>query len=362
MSGKSGPGGPSLARLLRRHASTPLVAGSLPPGWKDYLRELESTQGAAGKRRGAYWQGEVQGRRVLWRSVETPQGPGFLLFPHPSRRGTQGWELYLPPAARPSRRLRAALIDLRRTVRPPLLTLPERVLGVPEGSFGRTLRGLGFRRIRRQRLSLPLPVDRERPIPPGVLLRSASPGDLPRIVRLSGEAYRDHIDGAFGPGANVRLFGPAYLSALWRSRYGLLDRKSSSVALRSGRLVGVVLVTRRPSPHIQELSVHPSHRGRGIGSALLGRVFRELRRARQEEVSLGVTLENPTGAYRMYRRLGFRPVPGTRGRMDGLWIDETGRRRLKLRILHEGTRGRAGARRPARTPDRGGSAGRSRRS
>ena len=59
-----------------------------------------------------------------------------------------------------------------------------------------------------------------------------------------------------------------------------------------------------------EISVLPSHRRRGIGTALLGALQREARIQRIDRLSLSVEQDNP--AIALYERLGFRPLDGER--------------------------------------------------
>lgn len=53
-------------------------------------------------------------------------------------------------------------------------------------------------------------------------------------------------------------------------------------------------------------AVLPGHRGRGIGTALLGALQREARDRRIDRLSLSVERDNPAVA--LYERLGFRPL------------------------------------------------------
>jgi len=57
------------------------------------------------------------------------------------------------------------------------------------------------------------------------------------------------------------------------------------------------------------LVVHPLARRRGIAEALLNTVFLEFRHRGEKHVDLKVQLDNPTGAVRLYKKLGMREVP-----------------------------------------------------
>jgi ribosomal protein S18 acetylase RimI-like enzyme len=49
-------------------------------------------------------------------------------------------------------------------------------------------------------------------------------------------------------------------------------------------------------------------RGRGVATALICESLRELQRRGMEEAALGVHVENPHGAFRLYQKLGFEVV------------------------------------------------------
>jgi ribosomal protein S18 acetylase RimI-like enzyme len=73
------------------------------------------------------------------------------------------------------------------------------------------------------------------------------------------------------------------------------------------------------SPSVPELSmgVLPAHRGRGIGTALLGELMERARERRLSGLSLSVERDNP--AARLYERAGFRPVGEATGSVTMVW-------------------------------------------
>jgi ribosomal protein S18 acetylase RimI-like enzyme len=54
--------------------------------------------------------------------------------------------------------------------------------------------------------------------------------------------------------------------------------------------------------------VRPRWRRLGLGEALLRESFREFHRRGERRVALAVDVENPTGATRLYERVGMRPL------------------------------------------------------
>jgi GNAT superfamily N-acetyltransferase len=59
---------------------------------------------------------------------------------------------------------------------------------------------------------------------------------------------------------------------------------------------------------VKDVAVRPAFRGRGLGEALLRTVFAEFARRGVGEVRLKVDAGNPTGAVRLYRRVGMREL------------------------------------------------------
>lgn len=91
----------------------------------------------------------------------------------------------------------------------------------------------------------------------------------------------------------------------------------SFLALDGDRVVGVCrnlafpddeAVTGRREAWIQNLSTVRSHRKRGIASALVAASIVAFRQAGFTHAALGVDSENPSGAYGLYERLGFRAM------------------------------------------------------
>jgi len=59
---------------------------------------------------------------------------------------------------------------------------------------------------------------------------------------------------------------------------------------------------------VESLGACPKWRRRGLGEALLSSAFRALHQRGLRQVGLGVDAENPTGALRLYERVGMRKV------------------------------------------------------
>jgi ribosomal protein S18 acetylase RimI-like enzyme len=116
-------------------------------------------------------------------------------------------------------------------------------------------------------------------------------------------------------------------AASWRARRELYEgllRKGGFALLaeRDGELIGYAMVAVAPVAEtlmpdtwrtgelvaeIETLSVRPSARGEGVGSALLDRIDAELESAGVRDVLIGALVTN-SDAIRLYERRGFRPT------------------------------------------------------
>ncbi len=70
-----------------------------------------------------------------------------------------------------------------------------------------------------------------------------------------------------------------------------------------GAVIGFALVW--SSAFTKDLVVDPSWHGRGLGTAILHDVFGRLAARGHRSVTLKVMIDNPSGAERLYRNLGF---------------------------------------------------------
>jgi ribosomal protein S18 acetylase RimI-like enzyme len=75
---------------------------------------------------------------------------------------------------------------------------------------------------------------------------------------------------------------------------------------RNGGLVGFAQCW--TTGFVKDFVVHPRHRRRGIGRALLLHIFRIFRERGAEAVDLKVQTDNPSGAVRFYESLGMMKV------------------------------------------------------
>lgn len=139
------------------------------------------------------------------------------------------------------------------------------------------------------------------PPPEGIEVRGFEPGnDLPAVHAVLVEAFADHWGyqpEPFDRWVEEHTGSPSYDPSLWL------------LAVEVGEPVGA-LTASAPGDRgwVDHLGVLASHRGRGIGAALLRRSFATFAGRGVRQVLLVVDAENPTGATALYERAGMRVV------------------------------------------------------
>jgi len=130
--------------------------------------------------------------------------------------------------------------------------------------------------------------------------RPASASDTAFARRVHHQGYREMIERQFG--AWVDQDQDRFFAATWATaRY--------DIVLCDGVPCGYVcLEDRATDVQVREIVVLPEFQGRGVGSALLGRV---LDRARARKVPVRLRTRITNRAARLYRRLGFRETGRT---------------------------------------------------
>ncbi|MBZ0319119.1 MAG: GNAT family N-acetyltransferase [Anaerolineae bacterium] len=140
---------------------------------------------------------------------------------------------------------------------------------------------------------------------PGITVRTVrSEEDLRLTYEAAMEAFRDHWDPhqfTFDQWLHFRVKRPDFEPSLW------------FLAMDGDEIVGTTLgyPNRDDDPKfgwISEVSVRRNWRKRGIGMALMYSALGEFHRRGFERVGLNVDGENPTGAKRLYERVGMSVV------------------------------------------------------
>ena len=144
--------------------------------------------------------------------------------------------------------------------------------------------------------------------PAGISIRTYEAPDAGPVKRLLDEAYLSWDEG-YVPMAEDDW-------ARWMTEDADFDPAVWWLAEEGGELVGCALHWR--TGWVKDLVVRSSHRGRGLGKALLLHAFAEFARRGIARVGLKVDAANPTGAVQLYERLGF--VADRREEIRALWL------------------------------------------
>jgi mycothiol synthase len=139
--------------------------------------------------------------------------------------------------------------------------------------------------------------DVEPRFPDDVAVRTYGADDARRLHAFLTLAYaqnNERVD-PFEPWLHFMTAGPDFDPPFWH------------LAESGGELVGCALTW---APYegrgwVKDLAVHPGHRRRGLGEALLHRAHQTYRAAGVGRVGLKVDSDNPTRAPRLYERLGY---------------------------------------------------------
>jgi predicted N-acetyltransferase YhbS len=135
----------------------------------------------------------------------------------------------------------------------------------------------------------------EWPTPSGVTIRTFRREDAEAVHRLLDEAY-----GSWDP---LYVPEPHAGWVTWMTGDPEFDGDVWWLAERGGTLVGCAL--HWTSGWLKDVAVRDSERGRGLGAALVATGLAEFARRGVRRVGLKVDAANPTGAVRLYERLGF---------------------------------------------------------
>lgn len=139
--------------------------------------------------------------------------------------------------------------------------------------------------------------------PDGYELRAVKPEHHLMIWQSIGDAYdaRNAENKRFGEAVRKEYYKP----------YFSVDPGLMFVAweLQAERIAGQVLCTilDNGDAEVLEVSVGVGHQRKGLGRFLLLNALHELRSQGVELITIGTRAENPTEAWRLYEKVGFRP-------------------------------------------------------
>ncbi|HEY6017395.1 MAG TPA: GNAT family N-acetyltransferase [Gaiellaceae bacterium] len=156
-------------------------------------------------------------------------------------------------------------------------------------------------RFLRSFLRMAIELDGEPPepeLPDGLRLTRFEPADARLVHAAIQEAFADHW-------GNV----PEDFEAWSERRLSAADTSLWQVVKDGDEVAAAALCDIRfGAGWVGSLGTRAAWRGRGLGTALLLAAFREFHRRGETRVALGVDSENPTGAVRLYERIGMQVV------------------------------------------------------
>ena len=155
---------------------------------------------------------------------------------------------------------------------------------------------------------LPLPAGRT---PAGVELRPQTPDDIPALGALYWDSYPKGVAAVDPEDAVEEMEG------VFDGEYGEPLESASLVAVdATDGIIGCIqTVTGAPwegtpqGAFVIELFVHPDHRRRGLGTALLLAAAAAAEAAGHDNLALNAQEQTSPEAIHLYRRLGFAELP-----------------------------------------------------
>jgi GNAT superfamily N-acetyltransferase len=137
-------------------------------------------------------------------------------------------------------------------------------------------------------------------------LSAAKQSDLPQLVELLGVLFTQEVE--FSPDA--RKQERALRAILSEPGCGTIyvARSAGKAIAMASLLYTVSTAEGGKAAWFEDLVVHPAHRGRGVGMALLRFVVEEAKNAGILRITLLTDADNKR-AQALYRKLGFTPSP-----------------------------------------------------
>jgi mycothiol synthase len=132
--------------------------------------------------------------------------------------------------------------------------------------------------------------------PDGIITRTFRRGEARAVKALLDLSYSEEPDfrpPSFEDWSGFMLADPSFDPSCW-----------FIAEAPDGSLAGAALNWKEG--YVKDLVVHPAHRRRGLGEALMLHTFGEFARRGVGRISLKTDSRNPTEAWRLYERLGMR--------------------------------------------------------
>ena len=144
----------------------------------------------------------------------------------------------------------------------------------------------------------------DRRLPDGVVIRPVTEEHMRAIWEADIEAFRDHFGYSEQTEQDWKRFlgDPLQDKTLWKVAWHgdqVVGQVRSFISQKQNAEFG------RKRGYTEYISTAREWRGQGIAGALICASLGELKKRGMEDAGLGVHVDNPTGAYRLYESLGF---------------------------------------------------------
>jgi ribosomal protein S18 acetylase RimI-like enzyme len=251
-------------------------------------------------------------------AIERGRVHGYVFFVYEGAKGVIG-DLYVEDSsATTDRRQNIELELLRHSIStlqqsPGIHRVEAQLLIHPSDRLSEPFLSEGFRRYRRQFLTLPITetyTEPQRPLPHDIEIHRWTEADYQPAAHIITSAYRGHIDSDVNDQYRTVSGSLRFLNNIVRfPGCGVFDPSASFVAVHrpTHTRIGVLLCSRVRTDvgHITQVCTMPEYRDAGIGEHLLRYCYADLAARRFSELSLTVTEENAR-ALAFYLRLGFQ--------------------------------------------------------
>lgn len=145
------------------------------------------------------------------------------------------------------------------------------------------------------------------PLPPGLTLRPIAPDDMDYLRWLYHTTRTDLAQAVDWSDEQKRAFSDMQFNQQHQYYHEHFPHVGYYVIERDGEKIGRIYIDwrRGDSLHLMEVTIAPDLRGHGLGTSLMRWLMDEAARTTQR-MTLYVEDFNP--AYRLYQRLGFKPI------------------------------------------------------
>lgn len=148
------------------------------------------------------------------------------------------------------------------------------------------------------------------PLPAGLELSPlVAERDAQRVLAAHNLVFLDHPGFSGWSAQEWEHFAIAARAARHDASFVVTDATDTVVAyLMTTEYDAHTRATGRREAYVQRLGVRREQRGRGVAAALLTHALETYRSAGYDDAALDVLADNPTGALRLYQRMGFETV------------------------------------------------------